>query len=730
MVKASSKAGETSSHAFLLVQGNASLDFRTGNLVLNCVFSNEGFIVISAAKQVITFTQKLEGVNAKEKDTMATFECETNEPFVKVKWLKGNMEIFSGDKYRMHSDRKVHFLSVLVIGMKDDAEYSCVVVEDENIRTSAMLTVEGGLVHAMAQKTEYTIKKIYIYINWPGGPQEVAQINRTRLILITVSTAVKVKKTLKNLNVVQTQEAVFSLELTHENVRGAQWIKNGVEIQPSDKYEISIEGMVHTLKINNCNTHDESVYSFKLGKLSANARLNVETIKILKKPKDVTSLLGATAVFEVGISEDDIPVKWMFKNTELKPNEHYRILSEKKTHKLIVQDVDNSKEVTRPLKSVEVLEKHRATFEFEVNEDDVEGRWMRNGVELQLSVEERFSYVTIRKLHRLTISETYRSDAGEYTFIAGSLGLATLQEKVQGIPPAFLKPLIKKRVFENDSLTFYAEVFGLPSPEVRWFCNKTQLVEDNRVTMERDGDSISLTIHNVTKADQGEYICEAVNYVGEARSVALVVVVSQEVRFMPAPPAVTHQHVMEFDVEEDDSSRSPSPQEILLEVELDENEVKEFEKQVKIITIPEYTADNKSMIISLDVLPSIYEEGAVDFVTQEHDDLKIAFEVTEMPPRFINPICDMETPEGTTIMFECSLMGIPSPIVSWFKGDKKIPHNNKKYVHSSDGDNHFLKICKVGTQDSGVYTCRAINVVGETLCRACLVVQDAKKIQF
>lgn len=87
----------------------------------------------------------------------------------------------------------------------------------------------------------------------------------------------KVKKTLKNLNVVQTQEAVFSLELTHENVRGAQWIKNGVEIQPSDKYEIGIEGTVHTLKIKNCTTQDESVYSFKLGKLSANARLNVES---------------------------------------------------------------------------------------------------------------------------------------------------------------------------------------------------------------------------------------------------------------------------------------------------------------------------------------------------------------------------------------------------------------------------------------------------------------------
>lgn len=87
----------------------------------------------------------------------------------------------------------------------------------------------------------------------------------------------KVKKTMKNLNVVQTQDAVFSLELTHENVKGAQWIKNGVEITSGDKYQISSEGTVHILKIKNCTSHDESVYSFRLGKLSANARLNVES---------------------------------------------------------------------------------------------------------------------------------------------------------------------------------------------------------------------------------------------------------------------------------------------------------------------------------------------------------------------------------------------------------------------------------------------------------------------
>uniref|UniRef100_A0A3Q2R0H2 Ig-like domain-containing protein n=1 Tax=Fundulus heteroclitus TaxID=8078 RepID=A0A3Q2R0H2_FUNHE len=93
--------------------------------------------------------------------------------------------------------------------------------------------------------------------------------------------------------------------------------------------------------------------------------------------------------------------------------------------------------------------------------------------------------------------------------------------------------------------------------------------------------------------------------------------------------------------------------------------------------------------------------------------------VTEMPPRFINPICDMETPEGTTVMFECSLMGIPSPIVSWFKGDKKIPQNTKKYLRHTGSSLELLNPVKA---DSGEYTCKASNQHGSDSCSASLVV--------
>lgn len=97
---------------------------------------------------------------------------------------------------------------------------------------------------------------------------------------LNIFPAVKIKKTLKNLTVTETQEAVFSVELSHPDVKGALWIKNGVELESNDKYEISVKGTVHTLKIKHCVVTDESVYSFKLGKIGANARLHVESKSI------------------------------------------------------------------------------------------------------------------------------------------------------------------------------------------------------------------------------------------------------------------------------------------------------------------------------------------------------------------------------------------------------------------------------------------------------------------
>uniref|UniRef100_A0A8C3Y391 Ig-like domain-containing protein n=1 Tax=Catharus ustulatus TaxID=91951 RepID=A0A8C3Y391_CATUS len=309
-----------------------------------------------------------------------------------------------------------------------------------------------------------------------------------------------------------------------------------------------------------------------------------------------------------------------------------------------------------------VIERQRAEIEFEVNEDDVEPQWYKDGIEINFQYEERYKYVVERRVHRMSIFETTYSDAGEYTFVAGrnrneavytceaknDYGVATtsaslsveseclglfiphilqapahiqccegekvmlecavsgqpppavswslngqslsaserlrfeegkngtyrlhLQEvsvrdagryccvatnmagtaqtaselTVQDRPPAFLKALSRRRLCEGSTLLFVAEVVGVPKPGVKWYHNKSLLELNERVQIEKDGDKYILEITNVQKEDEGQYLCHAVNIVGEAKSVAEVEVLPEDGRSLALPPPVTHQVCLEI----------------------------------------------------------------------------------------------------------------------------------------------------------------------------------------
>ncbi|OBS58559.1 hypothetical protein A6R68_10316, partial [Neotoma lepida] len=242
-----------------------------------------------------------------------------------------------------------------------------------------------------------------------------------------------------------------------------------------------------------------------------------------------------------------------------------------------------------------------------------------------------------------------------------------VEPKDNEMPPSFIEPLSKRKIYENTTLGFIIEVEGLPVPGVKWYRNKSLLEPDDRIKMERVGNVCSLEISNIQKGDGGEYMCHAVNIIGEAKSFASVDIIPQEERAVALPPPVTHQHIMEFDLENASSSRTPSPQEIVLEVELSEKDVKEFEKQVKIVTVPEFTPDHKSMIVNLDILPLNLVDPGTESRGEKGADFNIDLEAFEMPPRFITPICDFKIPENSDAVFKCSVIGIPAPEVKWYK---------------------------------------------------------------
>lgn len=53
----------------------------------------------------------------------------------------------------------------------------------------------------------------------------------------------------------------------------------------------------------------------------------------------MTALENAVVSFEVSVSHDAVPVKWFHKNVELKPSDKCRLSSQRKVHKLTLQNI-------------------------------------------------------------------------------------------------------------------------------------------------------------------------------------------------------------------------------------------------------------------------------------------------------------------------------------------------------------------------------------------------------
>ena len=86
--------------------------------------------------------------------------------------------------------------------------------------------------------------------------------------------ALRVTKPMKNLQVPETQVATFECEVSHFNVPST-WLKNGVEIEMSEKFRIVVQGKLHQLKIMNTSRDDSAEYTFICGNDRVSATLTV-----------------------------------------------------------------------------------------------------------------------------------------------------------------------------------------------------------------------------------------------------------------------------------------------------------------------------------------------------------------------------------------------------------------------------------------------------------------------
>ncbi|XP_067891435.1 kalirin isoform X2 [Heterodontus francisci] len=98
--------------------------------------------------------------------------------------------------------------------------------------------------------------------------------------------------------------------------------------------------------------------------------------------------------------------------------------------------------------------------------------------------------------------------------------------------------------------------------------------------------------------------------------------------------------------------------------------------------------------------------------------------IHEVPPEFLIPLADLTCAIGETVILRCKVCGRPKPTVNWKGPDQNVLVNGTRYTLSfSDSGEVMLKICNIMPQDSGIYSCLAVNEIGSTLSSATIKVQ-------
>jgi hypothetical protein len=87
-------------------------------------------------------------------------------------------------------------------------------------------------------------------------------------------------------------------------------------------------------------------------------------------------------------------------------------------------------------------------------------------------------------------------------------------------------------------------------------------------------------------------------------------------------------------------------------------------------------------------------------------------------PEFAKPLRAVDAPEGTSVMLECHVTGVPSPTIVWRRDTTVITETSPDYLLTQSAGTCCLKIKRAGKEHAGQYSCSATNSGGEATTSA------------
>ncbi|GAA6236144.1 obscurin isoform X1 [Lates japonicus] len=467
----------------------------------NCMVSDSGRVTADAEgliseaelqvqEQQVLFTQKMMPVVAEEYSE-AMLEVEVSLDSGEVQWMRQGVLIHPGAKYTLiHKGRK-HSLTIHKLAMSDRGTYSCETLHD---RTQAQLTVE---------------------------PRRIT-----------------IKRGLKDIKTTERETASFEVELSHPNVPGT-WMRNGIQLKPTNHFRMSAKGQVHSLTISNLSVEDTGSFMFSVENLKTSARLVVREppVTIFRKLEDQKFSEGAVISLECELSRHNVDVKWIKNGVEVKPSKDLRIyaMGRKRFLQIMKCQVSDSGMYTcdagdaitsctvevyerellvlQGLEDLDIQEDQNAVFVCEISVEDVPGEWYKNGERIQPT-----STIKIRQegtKHFLLMCNVRAEDSGEIKFVARHVESVAYLE-VEELPVNIVKPLQDKTVLEKTRVILDCTVSN-PRCSIRWYKGSNVILPSERFEICSEGCYRKLIIQQVALDDEGTYSVQVGEYTCSAK---------------------------------------------------------------------------------------------------------------------------------------------------------------------------------------------------------------------
>ncbi|XP_070188406.1 obscurin-like isoform X2 [Littorina saxatilis] len=309
----------------------------------------------------------------------------------------------------------------------------------------------------------------------------------------------------------------------------------------------------------------------------------------------------------------------------------------------------------------------------------------------------------------------------------------TAEGEVSFRAPHFLSDMNDIVVELGHLARFDCRVAAYPDPDITWLKDGNNVVPTERYILQNFHDDIfSLLIKDAKTTDSGCYACVAKNEYGEAKTEALL-------------------NVLSLKAELEEGDMAPSFATKFGNVEGIEGVPVEFTCQIKGRPPPTVTwlINGREVAASLDVLTrqqddtimlafrSVQMEHSGDIVCKLKNHLGEATCRAKLivnedlskkgeEPLFVEKPSDLEVTEGGEARFECVITGTPEPEVIWYFNGRELFDSRRRVIRKK-GEKYQLILREVIPDNAGVYTCKAVNAAGDASCAVELSVKELPK---